>query len=250
MGHKDKYLYDASYTQKFQVQHGETYLGRQIIRRDMDVRGGVFYGKFRESSEAIVVDTDEYPDIYWDYFKDACDRARDDESGEVIRSNVLGAVFDTVQANMRYSTKGVSNIRRAFGREDGHEIDLGVFMEVGVGVCRHQALACAALLEDFKEAGYLRGQVSLERSHRWDPDNDKDRGGHAWVRYTTYNGNPYILDVAQNYFGSVEDSTEEARWNYLRHEEEYERQVMTRQRLGRTALRRAWDSVRWFTMGE
>jgi hypothetical protein len=249
MGQKDKYFYDASYTQRFRAEYGDTYRGRKIIGRDMDVRGGVFYGKFRESSEAIVVDPDNHPDIYWDYFKSACDRARD-ESGEVVGSSVLGAVFDTVRANMRYSKKGVSYVRRELGPADGQKIELGVFMDAGVGVCRHQALACAALLEDFKDAGYIHGHVSIDRSHRWDPDNDKDRGGHAWVRYTTEDDNAYILDVAQNYFGPAEEGTEEARWNYLRPEEESERRVMTRQRLGRAALGRARNYLRRITKRE
>jgi hypothetical protein len=150
---------------------------------------------------------------------------------------------------MRYSQKGARQIRLEHELASCQEIELGAFMRAGVGVCRHQALVCAAVLEDFKDAGYLDGHISVDRNERWNPDDEKDKGGHAWVRYTTPKGTPYILDVAQNYFGTLEDSTEAARWNYLRPEEEFERYIMLQRKLGRAGVKGFMNRMRWLVKG-
>jgi hypothetical protein len=244
MPHKDRYFYDAGYTQAIRRVYGETYRGRRLIGRDMDIRGGIV----KDGHEVIVIDPDQDPDIYWDYYHEAAKRAKD-ESGEIVPSRVVGAVFDTVRSNMRYSKKETRRVRLEHKLASSQDIELGVFMRAGFGVCLHQALGCAAMLEDFKESGYLHGHISVDRNERWNPDDEKDKGGHAWVRYTTLRGAPYILDVAQNYFGSLEDSTEVAKWNYLRPEEEFERYVMLQRQLGRTGIKGFMSRMRWLVKG-
>lgn len=248
MTRKNDYLYNADYTEEIRKEYGENYRGYKLIGRDMDVRGGIFHTK-RSGTEAIVVDSEDHPDVYWDYFREACDRARNGEHGDVVLGKVVGAAFGTVRSKMRYSPQGVAQIRRRFGPAEGQKIDLSAFMEAGVGVCRHQALTCAVLLEDFKEAGYIRGEISVDRNRRWNPTSVKDISGHVWVRYTTPHGTPYILDPAQNYFGTLEDSTEVAKWNYYRPEEELERYVMIQRKLGDTGVRGFFGRVRWFVKG-
>jgi hypothetical protein len=212
---------DWGYTTTARKEFGSIYQGRQLIGRDMDVRGGVYYGTYK--GEAIVVDPSKNPEQYRLYFEKAKQRAI--ENGKIQRSKVLQAVFDTVSTEMPYSQEKVDSILNDIGKAkglpqfpDGSKIDLGVFMENHAGVCRHQALACAVLLQSFKDEGYIRGDISVDRNAVWQPNSELD--GHAWVRYTSHGGNVMILDVAQGYLGLLDDAQNSARWNYLRPEEQ------------------------------
>lgn len=214
---------------------GLEYAGRRLIGRDSLIRGGVYYGTY--GGEAIVVDPDKFPEQYDNWYNLATNRASD--QGRVQRNKVLSAVYGTVRDNMRYSQSGVEQLLAVYARRDGYDgfpdgrkLDLGVFMHGRVGVCRHQALAAGILLEKFKEAGHIRGEVSVDRNVRWNPLGD--RGGHAWTRYTAYSGQVMILDVARDYFGSLEASVQRpGGWNYLRPEESHR---FAAPELGRLAL--------------
>ncbi len=205
---------------------GDTYQGRHIIGRDSALNGGVYTGTY--GGEAIVVDTEKYPDEFEELLSDVRSRIVD-KSGREQRGKVLGAVFDVVSEKMRYSQEGVEKILGEIaenqGRSDfrdGTKIPLNEFILEGVGVCRHQALAAGVLLERLKDDGLIRGQVSVDRSQRWSPKGEPE--GHAWVRYTSHSGAVVILDVAQGYFGPLEDSEGRKRgWDYLRPEEQRER---------------------------
>ena len=127
---------------------------------------------------------------------------------------------------MPYSQRGVDRTLEDIAKRigvakfrDGDKVELSVFMAAGVGVCRHQALACAVTLERFKDEGHIRGSISIDRNIRRDPKMENS-DGHAWVRYTSHGGNIMILDVAQNYFGLLKDSSRDAQWNYMRPEEQ------------------------------
>lgn len=209
-----------NYTHNAHEAFGETFAERRLIARDSPIRGGVYYGTY--GGEAIVVDPNKYPDTYQQWYNLAKKAAS--KNGIVERGRVLEAVFDTVTKQMPYSQKGVDrllkNIAHDKGQrtfEDGSKVELAVFMQRHVGVCRHQALAAGALLETFKDEGYIRGQISIDRNIRWSPGDEP--GGHAWTRYTSHGGEVMILDVAQQYFGKLNDSPQAARWNYLRPEE-------------------------------
>lgn len=209
------------YTIFAESQYGDTYGGRRLIGRDEDVRGGVYYGTY--SGEAIVVDPEKYPDEYDRYYNIAVDKATID--GKVERSKVLKAVFDTVTSEMEYSQSGVDGILQDVADrdgtpsfDDGKKLELSLFMEAGVGVCRHQALACAALLERFKDEGYIRGAISVDRNERVGVPGQED-GGHAWVRYTSKDGLVQILDVARGYYGLLKNADPNEHWEYMRPQE-------------------------------
>ena len=203
------------YTQAIVKKSGETYQGRRLIGRDSPVDGGVYFGTY--GGEAIVVDSEKYPEQYDILFKSVIEKSTVD--GKVQKSKVLQAVFDTVKDGMQYSQEGVDRITRDL--PDGDKIELSSFMQEGVGVCRHQALAVAVMLEKMKKEGHISGDISVDRNMQWSPKGEKE--GHAWVRYTGSNGVVGILDVAQNNgLVLLQDVDPAAGWNYLRPEEQRE----------------------------
>ena len=219
---KQKPNHRWNYTILAEQAYGETYGGRNLIGRDEDVRGGVYYGTYK--GEAIVVDPEKYPDEYDRYYDIAAEKATVD--GKISRSEVLRAVFDTVKSEMDYSQDGVDGILQRVADQDGlprfrngDKLELSMFMKEGVGVCRHQALVCAALLERFKDEGHIRGDISVDRNERAKTE-DERAGGHAWVRYTSSDGHIMILDVAQKYFGLLKDTNPRDHWDYMRPEEQ------------------------------
>lgn len=185
----------------------ELYQGRHIIHRDSPIDGGVYLGGGQR--EAIVVDSKKYPKLK-ELYKLAKDKATQRGAGEC---EVLQAVYDTVAKAMSIQNRdAVKELIHRYGAEKDVKIALDVFLEEGVGFCRHYALACGALLELFKKEGFIKGKISVDR-------NSTHLGGHAWCRYTNPDGEVFILDVAQKYFGRLEDSVNGGRWDYHRPED-------------------------------
>ena len=186
----------------------ELYQGRHIIHRGSSIDGGVYLGQ--NQREAIVVDFKKDPKLrgLYEIIKD-----KSSEMGVVKRGKILRTVFDTVKESMpRQDYEAVKEIIRKYGVQEDGKVSLGVFLEEGAGVCRHDALACSALLERFKEEGTIKGVASLDR-------NSTHLGGHAWCRYTNSINEVFILDVAQNFLGRLEESLNEDRWAYQRPED-------------------------------
>lgn len=210
------------YTVNFKDRHGETYQGRRIIGRDTAIDNGVYFGNYE--GEALVVDSKKYPKQY-ERLLDIAKSEASDQKGSVVRGKVLDAVFHTVKKAMPYSQKGVDSLLQDVAEregkskfKDGTKIDLSMFIEDGVGVCRHQALTVGLLLEKMKEEGHIRGDISVDRSMTWNPKGERD--GHAWVRYTSHSGDVWVLDVAQNYIGPIEKNEGRRHgWDYLRPDE-------------------------------
>lgn len=203
---------DWDYTVAIKDRHGETYQQRHLIGRDTTIDGGVYYGTY--GGEAIVVDTQKYPESYKELLDEVIEHSISD--GIVKRSNVLQSVFDVVSKKMKYSKEGVSQV--VGDSPDGTKIELSDFIDRGVGVCRHQALLVGVLLERMKTLGHIRGDISIDRNKTWKPNGE--RSGHAWVRYTANNGDVVILDVAQHKLMLLDDVDPKKDWNYLRPEEQ------------------------------
>ena len=175
------------------------YNGRHVITHKTPILGGVCMGEGER--EAIVVDPNG-PKLLELYSK-AKKLAYDPEKGRIRRSYVLSAVFDVVSNAFKYDEKKVDSLTSLHTNDK--EISLDKFIESGVGICRHQALTAGALLELFKRDGVLRGEVRIHRN------TIPTVGGHTWVNYTSHDGTPVILDVAQNYHGSPTGG----KWTYL-----------------------------------
>lgn len=216
------------YTIDAKEAFGERYQGRRLIERDGPIDGGVYFGTY--GGEALVVDSKKYPEQYDRLFEIAKKKASTIEQrgkfgrkkhvqGEVQRGQVLEAVFETVKEQMKYSQEGVDKTLGSIDHKDGGKVDLSMFMEDGVGVCRHQALVAGVLLEKMKDEGHIRGNVSVDRNMNWSPKGEPS--GHAWVRYTSHGGDVVVLDVAQDYLGFLDETVgRKDMWNYLRPEEQ------------------------------
>lgn len=183
------------------------YQGRPVIHRDSQIDGGVCLGQGKR--EAIVVDSQKYPKLR-ELYEAAKGKAMED--GIVRKEKILQAVYDTVtEAIPVQSSTRVKRLLQALDIGKDEKISLDVFLEYGVGVCRHDALACAALLELFKKDGFVNGKPSVDRN--------SDKGeGHAWCRYTNSIGEVCILDVMLKYIGNLTDASEDI-WHYKRPED-------------------------------
>ena len=179
----------------FEVRNGvEFFKNRRIIGRDVSVNKGVYLGA--GSREAIVVDR-KFGELNR-LFEEAKKRASVD--GKVIKDFVIHSVFDVINEAM--PVKDNAEVERLVKREkagrDG-EIPLDVFLREGVGVCRHNALAVADLLQRFKEEGVLKGKASVDRNtKRVVIDGRSFDAGHAWCRYTNSAGDVFLIDPMHN----------------------------------------------------
>lgn len=225
-------------------QQAERRDGRQerpTIGRDTRIDGGVYEGSY--GGEAIVVDREKYPSGY-EYAKAEVTRRSIDGTGAIDKNYILDNVFKVVGKMMAYDQGAVNRIFEKEGGKDGTKIALDMYANLGVGVCRHQALFVAQLLEGFVDDGVLHGQVSVDRNMVRMQGDDYD--GHAWVRYTTSGGTVYILDVAQNKIALLSDlmaahDRGENVWDYAREEDEQRAGSRGKQAVG--ALRRLWESL-------
>ncbi|MEK6890968.1 MAG: hypothetical protein AABX03_02425 [Nanoarchaeota archaeon] len=162
--------------------------------------------------EAIVVDSKNSQPIS-NLFNIA--RKKASINGTVKRSEVLRAVFGIVYEQIPPTDNSEILVERLIGTYlawDDRKMNLDRFIENRVGVCRHYALACGVLLELFKKNGNIFGTPSIDRSTTFE-------GAHAWCRYTGSCGEVRILDVMQNFFGSIQEAESEGRWDYRRPED-------------------------------
>jgi len=146
----------------------DMYQERPIIHRDSRVDGGVYLGGGQR--EAIIVDSKD------SRIQQLYDRAKRKITinGVVIKDHLLRSVYESVAEAMPIqNSDSVRKLVRNNNVENDGKISLGFFLEAGIGVCRHDALACAVLLELFRKEGHINGKPSVDR-------NSFVFGGHAW----------------------------------------------------------------------
>jgi len=195
--------WDKTARGKQRTDSDEMFQGRPIIGRDKPINGGVYLGE--HAREAIVVDFAKDKSLQELYRKA---KIRATVGNTIARELVLKSVYDVVKEAMRPSAEGVDAVVKQFNAQNDQKILLGCFIDAGVGVCRHHALACAALLERFKAEKLIRGSPSVDRNSNY-------LGGHAWCRYTNSIGEVYILDVSQEKIGRLKDLSGDT-WPYRR----------------------------------
>lgn len=190
------------------IGNGDTFfVGRPIIHRDSPINGGVYL--MGGNGEAAVVDDlkDAVLRKTYQTFRSLLPKDLSE-----IKRNALGLAWKLTQEKIPYSQDGINIIHQALGIGADRKIYLGVYIENGAGVCRHQALLTGYLVEKLTKEGILGGKVSVDRNFI------KGRGGHAWVRYTNSQGEVFILDPAQEYIGSLKGAPKNG-WNYKRPED-------------------------------
>lgn len=190
---------------------------RHVIGRDRLINGGVYltWG----FGEAIVVDSNKYPSLEqrYQYFAAELER-KATSSHSHINQFALNAAYDEARKALRYDKTGVDRVNKQLDiphlTTNPQKVSLTVYLENGVGVCRHQALYAAFLLERLIEDGHLRGRVSIDRN--WE---EATGSGHAWVRYTSSAGEVAIIDPALEFRGRLSDVKPDIHWFYKRPED-------------------------------
>lgn len=212
--------YEEPYVNEEGREMPAKYKGRKVISRDSNINGGVYI--VPGGQEAIVVDDskkeplpgekrsennyDKAFDIF--YQKLAEKKVRiEDVNKEGNESKVAEAAFESALELLQYDKDFADEIRDEYKDQ---KINLDVFLSARKGVCRHQALLTAYYIERFIADGKMNGKISVDRNII------PDRGGHAWARYTAPNGVVYIMDPAQKFFGTLQESRHLAEWNYAR----------------------------------
>lgn len=206
-----------------------------IDRSTTDPEGMVDIRSWVGGSEAIVVDSKKEPRPYQELLR-KCD-SKLTESGVFTEKDVLQAVFETVAETISYDLEYANTTADEITTKS-KKINLAVYIEEGKGVCRHMALACqwlGARLAEQYPALFDGGEFTVPVNQR-----EKDNAAHEWVRYTNPKGKVYIIDVAQNFMGTLEDVVHDTtrgveRWEYFTDAEEKKR--YEKFLLGDTAVR-------------
>ncbi len=186
----------------------KTYFGRHIISRDSPINQGVYMGG--HPREAIVVNFEKSPQLQLAYFETKQRIMR--KAGEIYRHLVLPTTYQIVKEKLEYSDYKTEQIIKKYNSNNDQKISLGLFLEEGHGVCRHQALLAGGILEQFIDEGYIRGKVSVDR-------NSFFHSAHAWCRYTSSKGIVMILDPTQDFIGTLKNSLKICSWDYRRDED-------------------------------
>lgn len=189
----------AALRQQNELENGEKV--RPPIGHDTPIEGGAYDGLY--GGESIIVDREVYPDGFWSVM-DKVIKEVGLPNGRIDKGLVLDSIYDNVTQAMHYDSDAVKKILESHGGKDGTKIPLDEYIQKGVGVCRHQALFVGQLLEYFCSRGLLAGKVSVERSAMKSKTSGK-YDGHAWIRYTNGAGMVYIIDVAQQKIGLLEE---------------------------------------------
>lgn len=192
---------------KIYLKDGEKYFkGRRVIDRYSPVDGGVYLGK--SGGEAIVVDSEKYP-ILRELHEEVKSKATENIFGKK-EKRIIHAVYDTVaEAMPMQDVSEVERVVRSCNVSKDGRISLGTFLEQGVGVSRHDALACAVLLELSKKDGIIEGTPSVDR-------NTVGYDTYVWCRYKNPKGKIFILDVRKGFVGELSRASGETGWPYER----------------------------------
>lgn len=182
--------------------------GRPIIGRDTPINGGVYLGGGQR--EAIVID-DKKSEFLSKIYQDVLTESADSQRDGTFKSTVLARVYEKVRQVLPADEKATETIAAPYQNDQKVSIDL--FLKAKTGVCRHQALLTAYLLEKLKADGLVRGVVSVDRNAI------RGVGGHAWVRYTNSGGEVFIIDPTQGFIGRLSDAGDSSRWFYKRPED-------------------------------
>lgn len=200
-------------------------LGRPLIARDTPINKGVYLVQ-GGTVEVIVIDDEKYPKQLNDVYHETTELVSTISEQGLITSAVanrygnsddpmirraLDGTLVTVMRTLKYDIEKTN----AIAPDKPQKITLNQYIDQGVGVCRTQALLSTYVIERMIREGKLGGRVSVDRN-----EDHQVEGGHAWTRYTSEEGVVYIVDPAQNYVGTLEQSLKEANtWDYRRTED-------------------------------
>lgn len=213
---EDRIQLNANYGQKDETAPYGYYMNYPILgRRSQVVDGGVYLGG--SSREAIVVDgkSEILKNVYKTLLQELQSSFRRSET--LVPQQVLIKVMFAVQQSMPYDgpkTEGIS--LEHYGDK---LIGLSTYVKEKAGVCRHQGLLAAYLIEGLIQDGYLAGSVGVERN------TVEDLGGtHAWAIFkpkTEIARTAIVVDPAQSFVGTKMQAEQEQRWAYRLSTDDY-----------------------------
>jgi hypothetical protein len=176
-----------------------------IGRLSMSVRDGV-YGT--RTSELIHVDAESL--LMRIATRNFVDTLPNDPITETLSTvDLLRRVNDYVAGLLRYDVPMTDHMSEPYCN-DHQLINLSVFIEARVGVCRHHALMAAHLVEELIDRGMVSGSVGVERNQDYQAD-----GAHAWAIYRDDNSHEVIVDPTYGFVGSRTQAAREGGWRYI-----------------------------------
>lgn len=185
------------------------YMNHPILgRASKSVDGGVYLGG--SDREAIVVDGKSIV-MKQIYEAVASELRQPFERNETLPIQaVLMRVMSKVQEVMPYDSRKTEDISR---QHHGDKlIGLSTYVKERAGVCRHQGLLAAYIIESLIKDGQMSGAVGVERN------TVEDMGGtHAWAVYKSRNNGAeevIVVDPAQSFVGTKAQAQREGRWEY------------------------------------
>lgn len=111
------------------------------------------------------------------------------------KEHVFTSLFDVLHSTFpNRNVKALDSFLEKLHIPDNADavINLGEFMQAGIGVCRHNVALGAYLLERMHNESWVGGQARIKRS------TVPEMGGHAWIEYTNSDGQVIILDPMTN----------------------------------------------------
>jgi hypothetical protein len=178
---------------------------RELIGRDTPINGG-FSASDREP-DWIIVDDQQDTTLQLTYYEV---KRRIEDSGRHPKEVALNEVYKYVREKIPYDEGIYDRIAKDRGNET-RLLPLSYYFEGGV--CRHQALLAAYLIEKLIGSGVLGGKVSFESNHYG------IFGAHAWVRYVSRSKRIFIIDTSIGFAGELHPNNNDLRWGYERPEE-------------------------------
>lgn len=192
------------------------YLNHPILgRASKSVDGGVYLGG--SAREAIVVDgkSQAMKQAYQDL--DVVLRQSLQRQETLQTKVVLTEVMRHVQEIMPYEANKAEDIGQQ--HRGDQLVGLSTYLKERAGVCRHQALLTAYIVENLIKDGYITGEVGVERNTV-----AKLGGSHAWAIYKTANNGSeevIVIDPAQSFVGTKAQAQKEGNWEYRLPSDQY-----------------------------
>ncbi len=210
------------------LREDDKFAGRPTINRDtFPIDGHVDIRSWQAGGEAIVVDSERYPKEFNELYERFNSRLGDliKKKGEIQGREelVLRAIYEAVGDTLEYDLEFVKRLNNDLFSNNNSEtrkVALNTYLHARKGVCRHMALAVSWLGGRAQREGLLQGRFTTEVNQ-----NDNSNDAHEWSRYTSPSGEVHIIDVAQHYFGKIDETVNKKRsgtdyWGYFRSKQE------------------------------
>lgn len=191
--------------------NGDTFRGHPILdRNSRDLRNGVYVTRW---SEALVVD-----------HQDSTTRETVNNVMSLVKnlgedapvSEILQIVENQTAKILHYDLDATNKLSAPYSKNNGL-VGLSKYIEAGVGVCRHQSVLAAHILEELIDSRVLPGEIGLERSRRTNVRTG-ERDAHAWAVYRPIyrrdSNDDIIIDPANRRVVSRKDSKKLGDWSY------------------------------------